>query len=176
MVADIEGYPSENEIPFRTVDESNHAPFFEDTGDIRCGNWRQFQVGDPLTKHGAQEHVTQVHVPTNYISVSVSPRRIWNIVMERETKARQKIAVIDLRVLRRLGIAYGSTTHDFGFSHYNPDNGTGAKFATKYHHLVLGWLPARSISGFITCSQFRSLLKRSEIDTLRVPSESPTHR
>ena len=165
MVADIEGYPSQNEIAFRTVDENNHAPFFKDTGDIRCCNWREFKVGNPLTEHGAQQHVTQVHVPTNYISVSLSPRRLWNIVRGKEAKTPQKIAVIDLRMLKRLGIAYGSTVDNFGFSHYNPHTGDGIAYATRYHHLVLGWLPARSILGFISSSQFEVLLRRSQIDT-----------
>jgi hypothetical protein len=53
-------------------------------------------------------------------------------------KADQTIAVIDLQVLRRLGIAYGSSTDDLGFRHLNKTNGTGTLFATKHHILVLG--------------------------------------
>lgn len=158
MVADINSDPSDNELAFRAVDENNYAPFFEDTRNIRCCNCREFQIDDPVWRNGAEEHVTQARVPTNYISISLSPRRMWNIVRKRETKVRQKIAVIDLRVLKRLGIAYGSTTDELGFSHYNPRSGTGTTFATEYHHLVLGWLPARSILGFISCSQFEGVL------------------
>jgi hypothetical protein len=165
IVADIKGDPSGDELAFRAVDENNYAPFFEDTGDIRCSNWRAFHIDDSLWRTGAEQHVTQTPVPTNYISMSLSPRRMWNIVRKREAKVRQVIAIIDLRVLKRLGIAYGSTTDELGFSHYNPGNGTGTMFATKYHHLVLGWLPARAILGFISCSEFKGVLADSHIDT-----------
>lgn len=48
-------------------------------------------------------------------------------------KAGQKIAIVAMRVLRRLGIAYGSSTDDLGFRHLNKNNETGALFATKHH-------------------------------------------
>ena len=118
-----------------------------------------------MTREGVEQHVTGTPVPTNYISISLSPRRIWNIVVKREPKTRQMIAVIDLRVLKRLGIAYGSTISDFKLSHYNPYEGTGTMFATENHYLVFGWLPARSILGFISCNRFKDLLERSQIDT-----------
>ncbi|RDW56483.1 hypothetical protein BP5796_13124 [Coleophoma crateriformis] len=93
-----------------------------------------------------------------------SPRRIWNFVIRKPVKADQKIAIIDLRVLRRLGIAYGSSTDDLGFRPLNKTYGTGTMFATKYHLLVLGWLPPRSILGFLSIDQFEALLEQSHID------------
>jgi hypothetical protein len=72
--------------------------------------------------------------------------------------------VIDLRVLKRLGIAHGSTTEDLGFRHQNKTYGTGTEFATKHHILVLGWLPSRSIAGVLSMEQFEKLLGESDID------------
>jgi hypothetical protein len=74
----------------------------------------------------------------------------------------QKIAVIDLRVLQRLGIAYGSTTDDLGFRNIG-DNRT--EYATKHHILVAGWIPNRSILGFLSRESFNELLKEARIDT-----------
>jgi hypothetical protein len=92
---------------------------------------------------------------------------MWNLAINNLDRADQKIAVIDLRVLRRLGIAYGSSTDDLGFRHLNKTAGTGTMFATKHHILVLGWLPPRSILGFLSIKQFEALLKQFQINNSR---------
>jgi hypothetical protein len=165
MIAGMTEHPSDSDIAFRAFDDHSCARFFEDRQDIRCGNWQQFDIDNIFTRRGAEEHITEDHVPTNYISISSSPRRIWNIVLKKQANVRQKIAVIDLRVLRRLGIAYGSNTDDLGFYNFNKHDGTGTKFASRHDFLVLGWLPSSSILGILSCMQFEGLLKRSQIDT-----------
>ena len=104
------------DIAFRAFDNQPHAQFFDDRWDVRCSNWRHDK---PLTKRGAEKHIENASIETDYISISTSPRCTWNWVVKKESKARQTIAIVDLRVLRRLGIAYGSSTDDLGFRHYN---------------------------------------------------------
>jgi hypothetical protein len=72
--------------------------------------------------------------------------------------------VIDLGVLRRLGIAYGSSIDDLGFRHRNETNGAGTNFATEHYILVLSWLPRQCILGFLSTKQFEALLEQSQID------------
>jgi hypothetical protein len=165
MIAGIKKHPEAIDVAFRAFDNQSHAQFFDDRRDIRCSNWRQFNVDKPLTKRGAEKHIENAPMQTDYISISTSPRRTWNWVVKKESKARQTIAVVDLRVLRRLGIAYGSSTDDLGFRHFNETYGTGTKWATKHHILVLGWLPSRSMLGFLSYAQFEGLLKQSQINT-----------
>ncbi len=66
--------------------------------------------------------------------------------------------MIDLRVLRRLGIAYGSTTDDLGFRH------SEVQYVTKHYALVLGWLPPQCICGRLSTKGFKALLEQSQID------------
>jgi hypothetical protein len=158
--------PSHIDIALRLFTDKSFSHFFEDTRDIRCSNWKQFHIDDTLTRKGAEEHIEgRSKVPSNYISISLSPRRIWNIVFK-EDKALYKIAVIDLRVLKRLGIAYASTTDDLHFSPRDDRRGTGTTYATKHHYLVHGWLPPRSILSVLSCTEFERLLKASQINTL----------
>lgn len=164
MVLDIQGNPDDVDIAFRIFNDDSYAHFFASREDIRCSNWQQFDISQLQERRGAEEHITGVPVPTNYISISTSPRRIWNIVNKQLAKANQKIAVLDLRVLRRLGIAYGSSTDDLGFHHCNRSKGTGTKFATKHHILVLGWIPPPCILGLLSIKQFEALLKEAQID------------
>lgn len=151
--------PPDNYIGFRVFNDQNQARIFR-TGDIRCGNWQEFDIKQELTRKGAEDHITQARVPTNYISISTSPRRLWNL-LNKWGATKQEIVVIDLRVLQRLGIAYGSTKDDLGFSN------TGMKrtaYATKHHVLVLGWIPCRSVLGFISRETFEELLEEAHID------------
>lgn len=159
-------------MAFRVFNDKSHSPFFASREDIRCSNWQQFDISQPQQREEAENHIASPWstAPTNYISISTSPRRIWNIVLAiKDTDlvraAQQKIAVIDLRVLRRLGIAYGSSTDDLGFHHFNRTKDTGTKFATKHHILVLGWLPPQCILGFLSIKQFEALLEQFQIDT-----------
>lgn len=100
------------------------------------------------------------------ISVSTSPKRIENLYLRHEsTRSGYRVAVIDLRVLQRLGIAYGSTTTDLGFKHQVRDGAEKVQYATATHHLVHGWLPSRSIMGMLTLDQFDSLLSNAGIDS-----------
>lgn len=168
LVTGICGKPEENDIAFRVFNKKSHSRFFETSGDIRCSNWQQFDINQPLERKHAEGHIEDATgKPTNYISISTSPLRLWNLVKYNVKCGRkdQHIAVIDLRVLRRLGIGYGSTTEDLKFSHLNKSNGTGTQGATKHHVLVLGWLPPSSILGFLSIEKFRSLLVESQIDT-----------
>ena len=149
-------------LAFRVTGSTLKSPEFGDPiagTDIRCGNWYSFDANQQLSKNkNKARHHTRGNpmVPngTNFISLYDSPRRLWNIA--RHTKG-SRIAVIDLRVLDRLGIAYASTTTDLGFH--------GVSFATNSHLLVKGWLPARSILGFLAFSQFERLLQIANIDT-----------
>ncbi|RDW58635.1 hypothetical protein BP6252_13111 [Coleophoma cylindrospora] len=164
LTSDIQDNPEDVEIAFRVFNDGSHARFFTGRGDIRCSNWQRFEISEPQERKGAERHIISDRIPTNYISISTSPRRIWNFAIRKPVKADQKIAIIDLRVLRRLGVAYGSSTDDLGFRPLNKTYGTGTMFATKYHLLVLGWLPPRSILGFLSIDQFEALLKQSHID------------
>jgi hypothetical protein len=159
-----QGEPEDDDIAFRLFDDNSHAHFFPDRGDIRCSNWYHFDITQPQQRKGAERHVTGDCKPTDYISTSTSPRRIWNLVNRSLHKSDRRVAVIDLRVLSRFGLAYGSCTDDLGFHHYNPMNETGAKFATKHHVLVLGWLPPQCILGFLSIKQLETLLERSQIE------------
>lgn len=108
---------------------------------------QEFDVGQDLTTEGAKNHIRGFnHKPTDYyISLTTSPLRIWNLAGKRGFKD-QKIMVIDLRVLQRLGIPFGSTTDDLGFS------GTGVtktKYAAKHHVMVAGWIPPHSIARYL---------------------------
>ncbi|KAK0101134.1 hypothetical protein ONS95_012885 [Cadophora gregata] len=92
---------------------------------------------------------------------------MWNLFIKHQYISNRKIAVIDLRVLRRLGIGSGSSTEDFGFRHHNKRTGTGTPYATKHHILVLGWLPPQCILGFLSIGHFEKLLARSHINNSR---------
>jgi len=164
LIIGIQSSPENVEISFRLFNDNSHAHLFAGRGDIRCSNWQQFDISEPQERKEAEKHITCAPIPTNYISISTSPRRIWNLAIKNLVRADQKIAVLDLRVLRRLGIAYGSSTDDLGFHHLNKTNGTGTMFATKHHMLVLGWLPPPSILGFLTIKQFEALLEQGQID------------
>ncbi|KAI9730921.1 MAG: hypothetical protein M1818_007995 [Claussenomyces sp. TS43310] len=164
LTSGMQGNPSDIDIAFRLFNDDSHARFFADREDIRCSNWHKFDINQPPERKGAENHITSVEIPTNYISISTSPRRIWNLATKNLLKAKQRIAVIDLRVLSRLGIAYGSSTDDLKLRHWNQKYETGTKFATKHHTLVLGWLPPVSILGFLSIEQFEALLKQSQID------------
>ena len=147
---------------------------FASRGDVRCSDWQQFDITQPLEKEGAYEHITCASKPTSYVSISTSPRRIWNLASKNLDRDNQKIAVIDLRVLNRLGIAYGRSTVDLGFRHLNKTNETGTLFATKHHCIVVGWLPSRSILGFLSIKQFKSSLEQAEIDISSSGSAFPS--
>lgn len=155
MITDISERPSDTDIAFRIFNDHSQAQFFERTGDIRCSNWREFDIKKNLKRAGAENHTMCASGPTNYISISTSPRRLWNIVSKGGSEGSPKIAVIDLRILRRLGIAFGSTTDDLGFR---------IEYATKHHLLVVGWVPTRSILGFLSTTRFHSLLQASQIN------------
>jgi hypothetical protein len=111
----IDGYPEDAEIAFRIFNDDSHAPYFPHRKDIRCSNWQHFDINQPQERKGAERRITYFpEFATNWISISTSPRRIWNITIDEKKPGRadQRIAVLDLRVLERLGIAYGSTTFD----------------------------------------------------------------
>ncbi|KAH7247254.1 uncharacterized protein BKA55DRAFT_676723 [Fusarium redolens] len=113
LTSEISEHPPDSYIAFRVFDDHSQARYFS-KGDIRCGNWQEFNVNEHLTRVGAENHIRGARISTNYISISTSPRRLWNFVGKHKSTT-QKIVVIDLRVLQRLGIAYGSTTDDLGF-------------------------------------------------------------
>jgi hypothetical protein len=165
----IQGPPEFHEIAFRVIHPESVSPFFPDGGDIRCGNWFKFKINQPLLKNDAEDHITgKWGQKTNYISISTSPLRSWdftNSVLFRGKRGDLKVAVIDLRVLQRLGIAYGSTTEDLKIATHNSHQDVGTKYATKHHVLVLGWLPSRSIKGFLSIARFEELLGESSIAT-----------
>ncbi|KAI3567895.1 hypothetical protein IWW34DRAFT_839166 [Fusarium oxysporum f. sp. albedinis] len=168
LTSEISEHPPDSSIAFRVFDDHCQARYFS-KGDIRCGNWQEFNVNEPLTRLGAENHIRGARISTNYISISTSPLRLWNFVGQ-HMSTTQKIAVIDLRVLQRLGIAYGSTTDDLGFRNIG-DNGT--EYATKHHILVAGWIPNRSILGFLSRESFNKLLKEARIDTPGGTGEIP---
>ncbi|RDL30366.1 uncharacterized protein BP5553_10244 [Venustampulla echinocandica] len=172
LTSGIQGDPEDVDVAFRLFNDNSHAHFFVDREDIRCSNWQQFDISQPQEREGAKRHITSSPTPTNYISISTSPRRIWNLATRNPGRVDQKIAVIDLRVLKRLGIAYSSSTEDLGFRHLNETNGTGTIFATKHHILVLGWLPPHCILGLLSIKQFEASLKQSQIDNSRNISPS----
>lgn len=152
--AGLSEHPPDNCVAFRVFDKYSQAQYFN-KGDIRCGNWQDFNVNEGSTRLRARQHIKGDTIPTDFISTSTSPSRISNIIGKYQFEHR-KIAVIDLRVLDRLGIAYGSTTDDLGF-----DNRT--EFATKHHVLVVGWIPARSILGLLSEKGFKESIKESQI-------------
>ncbi|KAL2208258.1 hypothetical protein CC79DRAFT_1334029 [Sarocladium strictum] len=160
LTSEIDETPPDTCIGFRVFDDQSQARLFP-TGDIRCGNWQEFDVKQELIRKRAEDHITQAWGPTDYISISTSPRRLWNLVHKRRPKEK-KLAVIDLRVLQRLGIAYGSTTDDLGFRNTGMNR---TEYATKHHVLVLGWIPRRSMLGFISSETFAGLLEEAHIDT-----------
>ncbi|KAF7551837.1 hypothetical protein G7046_g7602 [Stylonectria norvegica] len=160
LTSGITDHPSDGDIAFRIFNDDSQARYFQSRGDIRCGNWQDFNIKKTLQRESAKAHIKGDHTPTDYISVSTSPRRLWNLLDKKNSQACQTIAVIDLRILRRLGIAYGSTTDDLGFQYRNR-----TEFATKHHALVLGWIPSHSILGFLSNAEFRELLHESQIDT-----------
>jgi hypothetical protein len=100
---------------------------------------------------------------TDYISISTSPRQIWNLDTKSRERADQNIAVLDLRVLRRLGITCGSMG-DLGFRIHNALNGTRTLFATRHHVLVLGWVSKSCFLGILSIQQFKMLLEQAQID------------
>lgn len=157
--ADISEQPPDSCIAFRAFNDHSQARYFV-KGDIRCGRWQEFNFNEPPTRVGARKHIEGAHIPTNYISISTSPRRIWNF-LDGTTPTDMRIAVIDLRVLDRLGIAYGSTTDDLGFGNIN---GNRTEYATKHHVLVMGWIPSRSILGLLSTQSFKELLQESRFD------------
>ncbi|KAL2069034.1 hypothetical protein VTL71DRAFT_15372 [Oculimacula yallundae] len=171
---DIKDHPQDDDVAFRLTKSDSHSKFFADRGDIRCSNWQNFDINQRFKKGGAISHIEECHIVTDYVSISTSPGRTWNYInyinkKQEVTKTpvlpKAQVAIIDLRVLRRLGIAYGSTTTDLGFKHYNKSNDTGVKYATKHHALVIGWLPRQCILGFVSISQFENLLVQSDISS-----------
>lgn len=163
---EISGIPPDSHIAFRAFNSQSQARLFHG-GDIRCGNWQEFDVNQNLTRAGALTHISGDHIPTDYISLSTSPRRVWNFV-KGLGPGDQTIAVIDLRILGRLGIAYGSTT-DLDFLSTGPDR---TAYVTKHHFLVAGWIPCRSVLGFLSLKDFKELLEEAQIDTWRETGRS----
>lgn len=109
---------------------------YDERGDIRCGNWRTF---DPTRWFNWNPNETEAHIQgskkltphgTSFISISTSPRRTHNLLRNFDRRMVDKIAVIDLRVLRRLGIPLKSTEHMV------------ASWSTEHYYLVQGWVPA----------------------------------
>ncbi|CAH0046240.1 unnamed protein product [Clonostachys solani] len=157
IIIDLSDSPPTSHIGFRFFDHESRARLHPE-GDIRCGNWQEFDVGQDPTTEGAKNHIRGFnHKPTDYyISLTTSP-------------LHQKIMVIDLRVLQKLGIPFGSTTDDLGFS------GTGViktKYAAKHHVMVAGWIPPHSIAGYLPVTNFKDLLEATQIDTSRESSRS----
>lgn len=138
-IIDISHSLKDSDVDFRVFHDESQSRFFEDTGDIRCGNWQNLRLDNILTRHKAEGHIKGDEFPTDYISISTSPRRTWNYLLRnRKKNARnQEVALIDLRVLKRIGIALGSCTEDLGFEYYNSNLGSGTIFATRQHFLVL---------------------------------------
>ncbi len=165
MVADIDPFAQDTDIALRIYDDKAHAPYFKNRKDIRYSNWQNFDLAKRLNKGEAEKHIENVPLPTDYISISTSPKRSWNWYIRANDNAQKNIAVIEIRILRRLGIAYGSSTQDLGFKHLNKVHGTGTLFATKHHYLVLGWIPSRSILGILSSAQFEGLFQESDIST-----------
>lgn len=166
MIIDISEHPPDSHVAYRVLRPQSQGRLFPG-GDIRCGNWQEFDVNQNLTRAGASAHIRGDRTQTDYISLSTSPRRVQNFVKGWGT-GDQTIAVIDLRILGRLGIAYGSTT-DLGFS----STGTGrTTYATKHHVLVAGWIPYRSVLGFLSLKGFNELLGEARIDTSREAGRS----
>lgn len=98
--------------------------------------------------------------PTSFISITISPKRLWNIM--RFDRWKNDIAIIDLRVLNRLGIAYGSTRGN-GQGELGLDSNS---FATKEELLVAGWIPSQAIKGFMSYNQFERLLTKHGFENL----------
>ncbi|KAI1461767.1 hypothetical protein F4805DRAFT_244590 [Annulohypoxylon moriforme] len=168
---------SDNEIAFRVFDDDSKSKYFENEHDIRCGNWQEFDINKGLVRREAKRHIEGDKVfpsGTDYISISTSPLRALNVANWRRdiSKDQQlpKIAIIDLRILGRLGIAHGSTINDLGFTHHNKRQGTGTKYATEHHRLVVGWLPCCSILGILSYEQFIKLLVDSNMDVYADPN------
>jgi hypothetical protein len=157
---DILGDPSEDEFAFRAFHKDKQAKFFEIQGDMHCGNWHNFDISNSFVRQEADDHVSGLHVgPTNYISIMTSPKRLWNI-MKKFDQGKNAIAIIDLRVLKRLGIPYGSTKGN-GRSELGL---YGKGFATEEELLVAGWIPSQAIKGFLSYKQFKDLLTKNGIE------------
>lgn len=157
IVKAIDGLPEDDVIAFRLFDHSSKASFFSRTGDFRCANWRNFKIEQPRLRQSAKNHTKGEDAElTDYISVSTSPRRIPNFTRYNANTRQRTIAAIDLRVLRRLGIAYSSTWDDLNLR---------CDYATQHHLLVLGWIPRESILGFLSPHQFHTVLGQSGIST-----------
>jgi hypothetical protein len=69
MIIEISEHPSDNYIAFRVFDDHSQARYFS-KGDIRCGNWQEFNVNEHLTRVGAENHILGARISTNYISIS----------------------------------------------------------------------------------------------------------
>ncbi|KAH7353323.1 hypothetical protein B0T11DRAFT_300480 [Plectosphaerella cucumerina] len=141
LIEDILGDPSEDEFAFRAFHKDKQAKFFESRGDMRCGNWHNFDIGNSFAWQEADDH------------------RLWNI-MKKFDWWKNAIAIIDLRVLKRLGIAYGSTK---GNGHGELGL-CGSGFANEEELLVAGWIPSRAIKGFLSYTQFKDLLTANGIE------------
>lgn len=161
IITEISEYPPDSHIAFRVFNSRSQARLFPG-GDIRCGNWQEFDVHQNLTRADAEKHIIYARSPTDYISLSTSPRRLWNLVKKWEPRD-QTIAVIDLRILERLGIAYGSTA-DLDLRSTGPNR---TEYVTKHHILVVGWIPRRSVLGLLSTKNFNELLEETQIDTSR---------
>lgn len=159
MIIDISDGPPDDCIGFRVFHHGSQARLFP-SGDIRCGNWQEFNINEGLTRAGAKKHIAKAYTPTNYISITTSPRRLLNIIYSGSTG--QEVVVIDLRVCQRLGIAYGSTTDDLGFHNMGANR---TEYATKHHILVVGWIPRCSILRVFSTETFKELLEDAQIDT-----------
>ncbi|KAH6685859.1 hypothetical protein F5X68DRAFT_232837 [Plectosphaerella plurivora] len=161
IVESMNGDPADDEIAFRAFHDGHQAKFFTDHGDIRCGNWRNFDINRPCVKQEADDHVRgYCYRQTDYISITTSPRRLWNFITRTPWKFSEdiRIAVIDLRVLTRLGIAFGSTKgngrDELGLN--------STKYATKHHLLVAGWIPSQAIKGLLSIGQLRGLMANND--------------
>ncbi|KAI0891735.1 hypothetical protein F4806DRAFT_506404 [Annulohypoxylon nitens] len=168
LTLDITHNAPNNEIAFRALDDGSCARYFQDGHDIRCSSWQNFDISKALARDDAELHIRHSWYRglTDFISISKSPRLMWNHAeLNYKHHEKLKIAVIDLRILRRLGIAYGSTTDDLGII---------TEYTTKHHVLVVGWLPCHSILGLLSYEEFTQLLQKSHIDLSHKDKISPT--
>lgn len=130
---------------------------YDHSQEIRCGNWRDFNIGSlhSLNPPHAVDHVvgsrTTFPWGSDFCSISTSPRRTLNYLATTTRDEKIKIAVLDLRILDKLGIPNEKMT------------GRGGSYGTKHHIIAPGWIPARSILGFLTVGAFDGLLKVSGI-------------
>lgn len=143
-------------MAFRLTTPNSNCQYFESQNDIRCSNWRDFDLCQQITREEVKTHVDgDTARPGSLISICRSPRRFWNIARQHSNGGADcTVTMIDMRLMERLGIRYADTFSELGCH---------SKYATHYHVVVQGWIPSRCILGTISGAQFDKLYRGSGI-------------